>query len=53
MHFPVGGVVGFRILYTYIYNYGVTPAGTTKRYYIAGGLVEEGRQENTEEKVVG
>ena len=26
---------------------GVTPAGSTQRYYIAGGSREEGRQENT------
>ena len=36
---------------TYIYIYiikGVTPAGTTQRYYIAGESGKEKRQENTE-----
>ena len=27
----------------------ITPAGSTQRYYIAGGSGEEERQENTEE----
>ena len=29
---------------------GVTPAGRTQRYYIAGGLGEEKREENTEKE---